>query len=274
MGNFAVGRLQGRRHDQRHARLHGLSLKSPRVRAARRGRADRHDPHSGGRPERRRREEVPGLHVASADAQTKLNAAQWASCRSTRTPRLNEDDPFLKAGFEMLSTNPRAASRSSSTATRRRKWPRSAWKASRSSWCSPTSSTTSLSGSEKPASASTSSEADHDGRPTVPAGAFRAPDNRAGPGLHSAHFHGEECSNDRFIDHGNACRVCDAKHLVLETQSSARAPWLFLAPGIMFMFAGLRDLADLRQLHLAVFLPNGTASATRHGSEWPTMSSC
>ena len=65
----------------------------------------------------------------------------WASCRSTAAPR----SATIRSSRPASSCcrRPKAASPSSSTATLRPRWPRSAWKGSSSSWCSPNSSTTS-----------------------------------------------------------------------------------------------------------------------------------
>ena len=100
MGNFAVADLQGRRHDQRHAGLHGVPGNHARN-SARRGSADRYLPHSVGRQEQGRREEVPGLsRLARGPDQDERDAGQLP----TNNKSTVGDDPFIKAGFEMLSS--------------------------------------------------------------------------------------------------------------------------------------------------------------------------
>ncbi len=84
--------------------------------------------------------------IASADAQTKLNAA-IGQLPINKDRTVAADDPFIRPASSCCRPR-RAASPSSSTATLRPKWRRSAWKASRSSWSSPRSSTRSSSGSK------------------------------------------------------------------------------------------------------------------------------
>jgi ABC-type glycerol-3-phosphate transport system substrate-binding protein len=151
MGNFAVGRVQGRRHDRRHARLHGFPEITPGLPRGEEAPTDTIHIPAGAKNVDDAKKFL--AFIATADVQTKLNEALG------QLPVNNQskvgDDPFLRP-VSRCSRRLTAASRSSSTATRRPRWPRSAWKASRSSWSGPKTSTRSLSGSKKPASASTS----------------------------------------------------------------------------------------------------------------------
>jgi hypothetical protein len=100
-GQLRRRRLQGRRHDERQPRLHGVPGNHPRH-PARRGSADRHDPHPRRRQERRGREEVPGLHGLGRGADQVERGGGPAADQQERDR--DADDPFLVAGFEMLST--------------------------------------------------------------------------------------------------------------------------------------------------------------------------
>ena len=71
----------------------------------------------------------------SADAQTKLNAALGQLADQQGLDRRRR--PVPRRPGSSCCRPLQAASRSSLTATRRPKWPRSGWRASRSSWCSP-----------------------------------------------------------------------------------------------------------------------------------------
>ena len=68
--------------------------------------------------------------VAPADAQTKLNATLGQLPINKQRGRRR---PVHPGRLRAVSTT-QGGSRSSSTVTRRPRWPRSAWKASRSSW--------------------------------------------------------------------------------------------------------------------------------------------
>jgi multiple sugar transport system substrate-binding protein len=73
-------------------------------RAARRGSADRHDPHSGRCATNVEDAKKAFLaYMATADVQTKMNAAMGQLPINNQS-KVADDDPFIKAGFEMLST--------------------------------------------------------------------------------------------------------------------------------------------------------------------------
>ena len=115
-------------------------------------------------------------YVVSAENQTIINNGQNLGQLPVNAQSAIDDDEFLRQGFEMLSRNsPGGASPSSSTATLRPKWPRSQWRGSRSSWSSPTTSTTSWSASNPHARTST----DRVGAPD-PQGMYRTPRSACG----------------------------------------------------------------------------------------------
>ena len=72
--------------------------------AARRRSADRHDPHPAGATNVEDAKKFLA-YMAGAEAQTKMNAAM-GQLPINKDASVNEDDPFIKAGFELLSTTP------------------------------------------------------------------------------------------------------------------------------------------------------------------------
>ena len=163
-GQLRRRRLQGRRHDERQPRLHGVPGNHPRHPARRRS-TDRHDPHSGRRQERRGREEVPGLSSPAPTRRPSERGGRPAAGQQELDRAAGRSVPV--GGLRDAVARPMRW-RSSSTATRRPKWRRPAWKASSSSWCSRTSSTRSSRGWSRCAARSTSKRPVSGRRPRRP----------------------------------------------------------------------------------------------------------
>jgi hypothetical protein len=142
MGNFAVDQLRNGGLTDDQLDFYQFPIINPEVRDGR-GCADRHVPRRLRRAERGGRARLPAIRDLARRADGDQRAATGSASLPVNANASVADDEFIQQGFEMLSNNARAGSRSSSTATGRRKWRRSAWKACRSSWCSPTTSTTS-----------------------------------------------------------------------------------------------------------------------------------
>ena len=136
MGNFAVDVMKnaGLKEDQiGFIKFPTIDPEHPR----RRGRADRYGPHPGAGQEQGRRQEVPRLPRQARDADRDEQDPRPASGQQPVEGRRRQ----VPAGRASSCSRTPTAWRSSTTATRRRRWPRPAWRASSTSWRSRATST-------------------------------------------------------------------------------------------------------------------------------------